>query len=94
MLKGLGQLIRDGLMSVVGVLGKNERDNLIEGAVSLLESADTSLLLEGSGSAGPGARPVVVAGETARSRFWPGSGCLPPLPAERGPGRRLGFGAP
>ena len=40
------KLIRDGLMSMVGVLG-NIRDNLIEGAVSLVESADRSLLLGG-----------------------------------------------
>lgn len=67
--------------------GKNERDNLIEGAVSLLESADTSLLLEG--------RRALLG--RARGRLWlPGkrrgaasglaAGALRPCPRSGDPG--------
>lgn len=62
--------------------------------MSLLESADTSLLLEGRRALLPGARPAVVAGGNGAEPLLAWQPVLSAPAPGAGPGRRLGFGAP
>lgn len=73
---------------------ENERDNLIEGAVSLLESADMSLLQRVGGLKGRARGRLWLPGKRRGAASGLAAGALRSLPAERGPGRPLGFGAP
>ena len=86
--EGAWSRLIDGLMSLVGVLGKMRE--IIQGAVSRLESAERSLLPGGGRLHWSGGAELVP-----RRRWLRGNGCAPFLPWQQpGAGRPPGHGAP